>query len=405
MRFSLLLLCFCSLFTSLVFSQSFEGSVRDSVTHQPVPFVHIYNSALQMGTITNEEGNFLFNGNGEKAMEVTISHISFKSKKLTLSQNKVTVVNLVPNIFVLDEITVNDNGYKIARSLFDKFNTRQSVNFGKAYYRQVTITDKTPSEFLEMFNDISFSATGIEKSDIYESRYARSKDSAPEHPAFHYTNFSFLTFGFQLFSLKSKSIVKPFTSDYIDLFDYTVSKHFKNNGFEYVVIQYEPSESIKAPSFSGEFTVNITKLSIVTFTATTTSSLGVDSLKLTKSENSIGVLLAQNHLYEWTFRFNDSMKDTPLESINVVSSFDLTDGSMARKVKTKSSLVVFEKDSKGKKGLKTASINQNDVAEIKKDKYRPGFWKDNPIVKRTRFEEETITYFEKSNSFGNYFAK
>lgn len=403
MRISFLFILVFSFGVLTGFSQRFEGAVIDSATHQPMPYVHVFNDTHEMGTITNAEGKFTLTQPGEDSLEVTISHVGFGSKKVVLHKHQPSTIWLAQHAVVLHEVEVDGRANAIVKSIFQKFISERPVKFGKAFYRQVTITGETPSEFFETFNTISFSPYGIEKYAMYESRYARAKESSFESPAFYYTNFSYLTFGFQLFAPKSKSIVKPFTTDYIDRFDYYISKSFKSNGCEYVVIHYEPSEDVRVPAFTGEFTVNVTKQTLLTFTASTSNSLGVDSMRVKRVGNKTKLLTASNHLYEWDFRFNDNLPDSPLESIHVTSSFDLKDGMTARKVKTSSVLLVFEYDVKKKKGLREPVATQNDIEEIRKKKHDPEFWRNNPVIRRTDLEEHTILFFEESNAFGNYF--
>lgn len=391
-------------FTCLIgFSQRFEGSVMDSATLRPMPYVYIFNDILEIGTITNADGKFVLPLRTEDSLEVTISHVGFMPKKIFLHKNKLVTVHLTQHTVMLHEVEVDGRANSIVKSIFQKFISQRPVKFSKAFYRQVTIVGDAPSEFFETFNTISSSSSGIEKHAMYESRYARAKESSLGNPAFYYTNFSYLTFGFRLFTPKSNNIVKPFTADYIDRFDYYISKSFKSNGCEYVVIQYEPAEDVHVPAFTGEFTVNVTKQTLLTYSASTRSSLGIDSMRIKRAGNKTQLLTADHHLFEWDFRFDDNLPDAPLASIHVTSSFDLHDGSNTRKVKTSSVLLVFENDVKKKKGLREPDAAQNDIEQIRKKKHDPEFWKNNPVIQRTDFEEQTIQFFEESNAFGSYF--
>jgi hypothetical protein len=44
---------------SILLSQSIEGIVIDSITREPIPYVHIYSEKLEVATISNEEGKFI----------------------------------------------------------------------------------------------------------------------------------------------------------------------------------------------------------------------------------------------------------------------------------------------------------------------------------------------------------
>ena len=43
------------------------------------------------------------------------------------------------------------------------------------------------------------------------------------------------------------------------------------------------------------------------------------------------------------------------------------------------------------------------IAKLWNARYRPRFWRKNPVMKLTREEEEIIRSFKKDNAFGTYF--
>jgi hypothetical protein len=120
----------------------------------------------------------------------------------------------------------------------------------------------------------------------------------------------------------------------------------------------------------------------------------VDSLHASK-------ISIRNHHFSWTVDFEDR-PESSLNYINVNGSFEFSRKDRTTKVAINSTLIVFEKESKSNSKLRQADIKQVDIDQVRKKKYNPKFWIDNPIIKRTQFEEEAISYFEKSNSFGSY---
>lgn len=388
---------------SILLSQSIEGIVIDSITREPIPYVHIYSEKFEIATISNEEGKFILKKN-EKDIEIAFSHISYQSSKVVSKDNETFLrVSLLPNETMLSEVVVSDKGYEIAKNVFNKFKEHSpSIHFGKAFYRQITKGGEKPTEFIETFNNVSFSSVGIEKYHIYQSRYARAKSDADD-PYMSISNFSFLIFGFNVFSQKAGDIAKPFTINHFNDFSYSVKAYFEKNGVKYALLQYEPTSSLKKPSFFGTFTVNLTTYSIINFVANTKNSLGVDTLTVKKDDKILKRINALNHSFTWVLNFNELNEGTQLEYINVVGSFDWMKNEKLETAQLTSTLIVFEKDNKRKKGLKDPDIKQNDIATIRKIKYNPKFWKNNPIVKRTQSEEDIVSQFEKLDSFGNYF--
>ena len=379
-------------------SQSIQGVVVDSISKEPIPYVHVYDTKFEIGTITNKDGQFIFNKKKENP-EITFSHIGYTRKKFLVKKNETSLlISLAPKSELLSEVTIDDQGYKFAKMALIKLMNPNTASFGSAFYRQVTITGETPSGFIETFNNISSNPSGLEKSAIYQARYASAK-SKVDIVHFSLSNFSYLTFGFKIFSTQQSDIAKPFDPNYFDDFTYTIKSYFEDNGIKYATILYDMSPKINRPSMVGDFTINTNTGSLVNFSATIKHSLGADSLTVNQPNQPLRRISLANHTYHWVCGFSDSTIPT-LDFINVSfsASFILSNKPIAASVS--SHLIVFEKDTKGKKGLKNPEINQKDINQIKKSKYNPGFWKNNPLIKRTHFEDEVISYFEKSNSFG-----
>uniref|UniRef100_UPI004049A87A hypothetical protein n=1 Tax=Fulvivirga sp. TaxID=1931237 RepID=UPI004049A87A len=68
-----------------------------------------------------------------------------------------------------------------------------------------------------------------------------------------------------------------------------------------------------------------------------------------------------------------------------------------------SNFFMYEQTSKVSSKLRGVSKDSEDVSIFENAKYRPKFWKDNPIIKRTPLEDQVIKSFEKENAFGTYF--
>jgi len=404
MRSFLILTILINLDIYFTFSQDVEGIVIDGGTQQPIPYVHVFSEKLEIATITNQEGKFIFK-KAEKNVELTFSHISYKSYKVIFKENEQFLnVSLLPNEILLSEVIINDRAYEIAKKALEKYRKNTTIHFGKSFYRQTTTNGDKPTEYIETFNDVSFSSSGVEKYRIYQSRFAKLKSDADNlHMSF--SNFSYLAFGFKIFTNLDKTILKPFNVNHFDRFSYSIKNYFEKDGVKYALLEYKPLDSLNRDFFHGSFTVNLLTNSVVNFDACTRSNLGADTLAFVKDGKTVNKIIATNHSFLWSIHFSDLSEGILLEYINVMGSFDWMKGEKLETTKLRSTLIVFERDSRNKKGLKEPDIKQNDIAAVKKIRYNPKFWKDNPVVKRTQSEEDIISHFEKSNSFGNYFRK
>ena len=71
----------------------------------------------------------------------------------------------------------------------------------------------------------------------------------------------------------------------------------------------------------------------------------------------------------------------------------------------KSRLIIYEWETKRHRKLLKPSPGLDFTAKLWNARYRPRFWRKNPVMKLTREEEEEeiIRSFKKDNSFGTYF--
>jgi hypothetical protein len=76
---------------------------------------------------------------------------------------------------------------------------------------------------------------------------------------------------------------------------------------------------------------------------------------------------------------------------------------MALPSRVSSKFVVYQLLDKTPKNLHSAGLELEDVSNFEEAKYKPKFWMNNPVIKRTAEEEAIIASFDKSNAFGTYF--
>lgn len=384
-------------------SQSFRGIVLDSISNKPVPFAYVYIEDSETGTITNEDGKFVLKAD-EAWVDILVTHISYTSRALALSnQIDSATIYLIPATKILPEVMIGNEAASIAKKAFEKITDTRNVNYGKAFYRQVTIDGSTPAEMIETFDDVSFNGAGIQAHKPFEARCARKKNSA-DSSFFVYSNFSYLTFGFKLFSGKGATIAKPFSSEYFDFYTFQIEKTFEKADHRYAVIKYEPSSEIKTPATNGSFTVDLKTFAVIQYTCAVYHSLGAD--KLYSGNGKKGAeLKAENHQYNWVVSFNQGNENNPrLEYIIVKCRFDLKSVRGQRKVMVDSKLLVYETDLKKKKKLKKPDIKSKDLKVATTLRYNATFWQNNPVIKRTPLEESIAASFENTNAFGTYLS-
>ncbi len=94
------------LFTNLIYSQT-KGTVLDSISQEPIPYVNIWFENENIGTTSNEIGQFEIN-ESLKDKILIFSAIGFKTKKIN-SKTIGMKIQLSPEITELEEVLISNN--------------------------------------------------------------------------------------------------------------------------------------------------------------------------------------------------------------------------------------------------------------------------------------------------------
>ncbi|WP_179354324.1 carboxypeptidase-like regulatory domain-containing protein [Winogradskyella vidalii] len=94
------------LFTNLIYSQT-KGTVLDSISQEPIPYVNIWVENENIGTTSNEIGQFEIN-ESLKDKILIFSAIGFKSKKVNSNTIEKKIL-LSPEITELEEVLISNS--------------------------------------------------------------------------------------------------------------------------------------------------------------------------------------------------------------------------------------------------------------------------------------------------------
>lgn len=396
---------FISVYFLLLFCSSYSQKtirIYDSLSSEPVSYAHIYSSEGSMTTISNELGEFEIPASS-LVDTLIISHISYNNDTILTRQIKdiQSVVHyLIPNTTILDEVIVFDQNIdSILVEVIDQLKNAD-VKYGKAFYRQVAFQDSSPTEWIEAFYNISYSKNGIKKVHVDQARFARKQKSI-ESIFISHTNFSILTVGTQLFTPKNPlgetRAGKPFSEDFMDKYEFSISKTFKKDGDLYLFINFEPGE-IRSPVKSyGSFIYNKSKKRLVQYNAKINHALGADDISYSGDDEGS----MKNPYHEIQIDFSN--QGGSLEFIKVRFSYDLIQNGEVFPSEVTSKFIVYQVEDKPNKRLKEPSLLSEHVSNFENAKYKPKYWRDNPIITLTPEEKVIIATFEEENAFGTYF--
>jgi hypothetical protein len=162
--FVLSILFICSAWS---FSQSIiQGSVRDSRTHDPLPYCNISVNGTKKGTITNGEGVFSISADLNKDT-LLFSYLGYQPQLIPvkkLIQN--TTVLLKSQEVLLQEVTVHsttDFVYEILDKCRHRLMEDQTSRISKVYYGIETQSKEQPIELVECYYNGYMKGPAIDK--------------------------------------------------------------------------------------------------------------------------------------------------------------------------------------------------------------------------------------------------
>lgn len=85
-------------------SAQVKGVVKDSISGQPIPFVSVWSENQNIGTTSEENGEFTINTN-DKSKKLVFSALGFEKKTIKITEAK--NVKLVPVEYQLDEVVIS----------------------------------------------------------------------------------------------------------------------------------------------------------------------------------------------------------------------------------------------------------------------------------------------------------
>lgn len=91
---------------SFTLSAQIKGVVKDSISGKPIPFVSVWSENQNIGTTSEENGEFTINTN-EKSKNLRFSALGFEKKTIKIAEAK--NVKLVPVEYQLDEVVISNS--------------------------------------------------------------------------------------------------------------------------------------------------------------------------------------------------------------------------------------------------------------------------------------------------------
>ncbi|MDR0506830.1 MAG: carboxypeptidase-like regulatory domain-containing protein [Dysgonamonadaceae bacterium] len=361
-----------------------SGSVYDKVTGETLISASVYFDNLADGTITNADGEFILRRIPD-VDSLVFSYLGYAPQKysLTFIPSKIYLEPIATN---LPEIVVSaDYANKIVEQIWEKYNkiSKEEIKQKKGkysfFYRQITQSHGVYNEFIECFLTAD-NTHCIDNLSLQEGRYAKIRKDSTVY--FTFDNFYFMS---QIKPFRQKDAGKKTVNTFIQpnfkkLYYVDIEDRFSDEKGSILVLNFHPrKQNVKDIAINaGKLYVRESDFSIIRFEGT--SQMNIKFQVIYKERPNTYPIV------ETVTCSLDSEKQYKKENQEIIKY----------KVKITSVLFMVDQqfDDSGKK------LNKKPLLEIlNKKTYNPEFWKNNPIVKRTKIDENVIKEFEAANAF------
>jgi len=373
----------------------YTGKIIDAETKIPIPLVTIQSTSIY--TITNLDGEFEIQPK-QPDEQILFTHISYHPQQLSGTQLP-GVIELKPKTFELAEVTITPRE-TLVKELKEVWNKYMALTKGKKdkdfpestfYYRQLTSVDESYTEYIECFFTAP-TTVSIQNMSLQEGRFAQIKKSAIPH----ITNYFYLSRipPFSREKAQYKGALNTFLcEDFEDHYEIYLNRIISSKQEDEIkVYEFIPEHSIlekKAIFLTGKLFIR-TKDHAIIRAEITPETMGITFGNKAK-------VLDEKHIFILTYR--DGVTTYPIvESVHTTAKITISQKNEEKTMHINSILFANDYifDKKGKK------IKQKDflLKEVINSKYNQEFWDNNPIVKRTRIEQQVLNDFNKEGYFG-----
>lgn len=396
--FSCLIFVFLNL--NLLFAQisQLEGKVVDS-ENNPIPFASVFVENTNIGTLTNEDGDFFIRLQDEGSIILIVNHISFKRARIEIKIVETKIrIKLQPAIKILDEVKVSLRGLNTMKMAYSKIINSEKEYSSSGFYRQITVeNDDAISGVLESYYVLNMnSIKNIEKYNLVNGRYGLLKRDSTDF-GFNFSNFKSLPLGFSNATKKvskGKHILFPMLPKMGEKYNFTISEIIQNGESEIFKILCTPKDNTPI-AFQGVYYIENETFNLIRVEGEVIGDIGLNSEKNGWKFNNNGFSIIVNYRQNKDFYIP--------EYIRVKADTKVTYKNKTKTFETVGTLFYYGySDFRIRKGKKP-SIKTHDLKEVAKSKYDHIFWEKHNPLKYTLKEEKAVKMFDKNNYFGTYF--
>lgn len=108
----LFLILFFTLSNTIIYAQYINGIIKDSINNKPLQYVNITLLNKDIGTYTNEYGEFEFDTKNNIKDTILVTSLGYKSIKIPVEKvvlKKDLIIHLQHDIEIIEEVTISNN--------------------------------------------------------------------------------------------------------------------------------------------------------------------------------------------------------------------------------------------------------------------------------------------------------
>lgn len=373
------------------------GQVVDE-HQQPVPYASVGLENGSAGTATNEIGEFSLRV-PSLPQHVVVQSIGYARTMVEAQASNTPLTIVLPvSVVQLSEVRVR-NPHKVAEELVARAYAKllrhhKDEYYGKAFYRQKTLTNSRYHEFFDAFYDIKFTNQRIEGWDLGETRYAYTVGSGP-----NFTNFSALIRRVPLYSTHPtrEKVVVPLRAQATELFDFTVRNTLTENGRELAVIDYAPKDTRIMTAASGTLYIDVETATVRRQEMT----FPLDNIITFDVPDDVQPQKTTFRLVSDFVVVSDSL--TRLASSRADGRLVLRQGKAVDSTHVAGYLFLYQYTPRlPSQTYASVARRSNDLQQVKAKPYNANFWRDNAIIKTSPVEEKIIRDMEGKKIFGTF---
>ncbi|MBT9393882.1 carboxypeptidase-like regulatory domain-containing protein [Hymenobacter sp. NST-14] len=397
---SILLFLLLALVSSYTYGQQIllKGRVLDE-KNQPVPYASVGVEGAEVGTATNEAGEFLLRV-PRLPQQLKFSSLGFEPvTQPVASASAPLVIRLRASAVALPEVRVR-NPQQIATELVQRASAklarhRRQVSYGQAFYRQKQRHNGRYTEFLDAYYDVRFTPEGINGWMLDQARFGQ----VAEDTGVEMTNFSAALRLIPVYEPKPspKTVAVPLGPRAAEQFSFQLREVLRNGHEETAVIDFAPRPELGQAALTGTLYLDLNTAAL----RRVESHVPIANLMTLQFGEGTSLDSQTMRMTTDFVPYQDSL--SRLQSVRADQRIVLRYQNQTDTT-TVSGNLFFYNYAPGHegKGYKPTGINYNDLKQARKQRYDPEFWRSREVLRASPTEERVIRDLEQQQAFGSF---